>query len=135
MAYVSQDLKKKLAVTVKAICKTYGVKASLSVNHHSTLVLTVKSGPIDFIGNFNEVFRSRPHPEYVREVTGNCLDVNVYWYKEHFSGRALAFLTKVIAAMNVGNWDESDIQSDYFNVGWYVDVKIGKWNKPYVLTK
>jgi hypothetical protein len=34
--------------------------------------------------------------------------------------------------MNDGNWDKSDIQSDYFNVGWYVDVNIGKWNKPYV---
>jgi hypothetical protein len=33
--------------------------------------------------------------------------------------------------MNTGNWDESDIQTDYFNVGWYVDVKIGSWQKPY----
>jgi hypothetical protein len=30
-----------------------------------------------------------------------------------------------------GNHDRSDIQSDYFDVGWYVDVNIGSWNRPY----
>ena len=63
------------------------------------------------------------------------LDVNPYWYKEHFSGRALNFLKEVIPAMNNGNWDKSDIQSDYFNVGWYIDVNIGRWDKPYALEK
>jgi len=38
-----------------------------------------------------------------------------------------------MAVMNTGNWDKSDIQTDYFNVGWYVDVNIGKWNKPYIM--
>jgi hypothetical protein len=34
-----------------------------------------------------------------------------------------------------GNHDNSDIQSDYFDVGWYVEVNIGKWNKAYDLQK
>jgi hypothetical protein len=37
--------------------------------------------------------------------------------------------------MNVGNHDRSDIQSDYFDVGWYVDVNVGAWNQPYELAK
>ena len=57
--------------------------------------------------------------------------MNVYWYKEHFSGKALKFLGEVIPAMNNGNHDNSDIQTDYFDVGWYSDVNIGSWNKPY----
>lgn len=135
MAYMSQEKKKQLAVTIKAICKTYGVKASLSVHHHSTLVLTIKSSPIDFVGNFNAVLETRPHAEYQKPIEGSSMDVNPYWFKEHFSGRALAFLTKVIAAMNVGNHDRSDISTDYFDVGWYIKVGIGQWNKPYVVTK
>ena len=63
------------------------------------------------------------------------LDVNPYHYKDHFSGRALKFLQEVMPIMNDGNWDKSDIQTDYFNVGWYVDVNIGRWNKPYALVK
>ena len=138
MAYVSQELKAKLAPTIKAICKKYGVKASIAVRNHSTLVLNIKQGRIDFIENFIETDANgltgkkmgQDQIDYIRK--NRSLDVNPYWYKEHFSGRALNFLKEVIPEMNNGNWDKSDIQSDYFNVGWYIDVNIGKWNKPYV---
>lgn len=32
------------------------------------------------------------------------------------------------------NFDKSDIQSDYFNVDWYVDIHLGTYEKPYVNT-
>ena len=54
MAYVSQELKAKLAPAIKSICKKYGVKASIAVSNHSTLVLNIKQGRIDFIENFIE---------------------------------------------------------------------------------
>ena len=113
MAYVSQELKAKLAPAIKAVCKKFGVKASLAVRNHMCLVLNVKSSKIDFGGDY--------------------VQVNPYWYKDHYDGKARAFLSEVIPAMNNGNWDESDAQVDYFNVGWYIDVHIGKWNKPYIL--
>jgi len=121
MAYVSQELKSKLAPKIKAICKKYGVKASLAVRNHSTLVLNVKSGKIDFISDYGNSDDARKFG----------IQVNPYWYKDHFVGKSKAFLSEVIPAMNDGNWDKSDIQTDYFNVGWYIDVNIGKWNKPY----
>jgi hypothetical protein len=37
--------------------------------------------------------------------------------------------------MNAGNWDKSDIQTDYFDVGWYIDVNVGRWDKPYALVR
>ena len=37
--------------------------------------------------------------------------------------------------MNDGNHDNSEIQYDYFDVGWYIDVNIGRWNQPYQLIK
>ena len=130
MAFVSQELKSKLAPKIKAICKKYKVKASLAVNNHSTLVLNVQSSPIDFISNYNETVSTRP--EYNRfSPAERAIQVNPYWYQDHFSGKAKAFLSEVLPAMNDGNFDKSDIQSDYFHVGWYVSVNIGKWNKPY----
>ena len=130
MAFVSQELKSKLAPKIKAICKKYKVKASLAVNNHSTLVLNVQSSPIDFIKNYNETVETRP--EYNRFTPAEkAIQVNPYWYQDHFSGKAKAFLSEVLPAMNDGNFDKSDIQSDYFHVGWYVSVNIGKWNKPY----
>ena len=141
MAYMSQEKKAKIAPVVKSILKKFGVKGSLSVRHHSTLVLNLKSGPIDFVENFietdNKVLHgnkmSQDQIDYIRK--NQSVDVNPYWFKEHFSGKALSFLKEVFTAMNEGNHDRSDIQSDYFDVGWYVDVNIGKWNAPYVLAK
>ena len=125
MAYMNQEKKAKIAPAVKAILKKYNVKASLAVRNHMTLVLNVKQGPIDFIKDFG-------NPE---DAAKFGIQVNTYWYQDHFVGESKKFLTEVITAMNDGNHDRSDIQSDYFDVGWYVDVNIGQWNKPYALEK
>jgi len=135
MAYVSQELKSKLSPAIKAVCKKYGIRASIAVRHHSTLCLNVKSGAIDFIGNSNRVCGGdfyQVQRGFKPNTTGYD-QVNPYHFQNHYDGDARAFLTEVLAVMNNGNWDKSDIQSDYFNVGWYVDVNIGAWNKPYTV--
>lgn len=132
MAYMSQERKKELAPKIKEICRRFGVSASLGVRHHSTLVLTIKSGKIDFLESYNRVCSQKAyHPNQPFQPVETYMDVNPYWYREHFDGRALEFLNELLPAMNAGNWDKSDIQTDYFNVGWYSDVKIGRWDQPY----
>jgi len=138
MAYVSQERKQSLAPAVKAVLKKYGVKGSLSIRTHSSLVLTVKSGKIDFVENFIETDSKVLHgrkmsQDQIDHIRKNqSVDVNPYWYHEHFSGKAKDFLKEVLAAMNKGNHNNSDAMTDYFDVGWYVDVNIGRWNQPYV---
>lgn len=129
MAYVSQELKATLAPRIKAICKKYNVKATLAVRNHMTLCLNIKEGAIDFIGNFAKVTGKNADDWSVKK--GN-IDVNPYHYRNHFDGRAKMFLEEVITAMNNGNHDNSDIQTDYFDVGWYIDVNIGRWDRPYI---
>ena len=135
MAYMSQERKSEIAPKVKSILNKYGIKGSLSVRHHSTLSLTLKSGKIDFIANSNRVCGNDFYQvaKGFKPNTSNYDSINPYWFHEHYDGDAKAFLTEVMDAMNNGNWDKSDIQSDYFNVGWYVEVQIGKWNKPYIV--
>jgi len=135
MAYFNQERKAQLAPAIKAILKKYKVKGSLAVRNHSSFVLNIKSGAIDFIGNYNSTVAAQPGGFRSGNPAEKSLDVNPYWYQEHFDGRALSFLKEIFAAMNVGNHDRSDIQSDYFDVGWYVDVNVGSWNQPYELTK
>ena len=125
MAYMNQEKKAKIAPAVKAILKKYNVKASLAVRNHSTLVLNVKQGSLDFIKDYGDS----------EDAAKFGIQVNPYHYKSHFTGKSVKFLSEVITAMNDGNHDRSDIQSDYFDVGWYVDVNIGQWNKPYALVK
>jgi hypothetical protein len=105
----------------------------MAVRNHSTLVLNIKSGKLDFIENFvgNSKGLTSEQVDYIRK--SKIIDVNTYWYKEHFSDKPLQFLSEVIPVMNTGNYDNSDIQTDYFEVGWFIDVNIGQWKKPYQL--
>lgn len=130
MAYVSQETKAKLSPKIKAVLKKYGIKGTIAVRHHSTLVLNIKGGKIDFIKNYNETghnqFGSRG------QQAEDYIQVNPYWYHEHFSGRARKFLGEVIEAMKGPDYfDHSDAQIDYFHRSHYYDINIGSWNKPY----
>jgi len=122
MAYVSQEMKKSLAPAIKTILKKYGVKGSLAVRHHSTLVLNIKSGKIDF----------------VKDSTSDAhhYQVNTYWTDSHYKGKAKKFFAEVIAAMKGPKFfDHSDAMTDYFHCSHYIDINIGKWNAPYALEK
>ena len=112
MAYMNQENKKNLAPKIKEVLKKHNMKGTLSVDNYSSLRLTLQSGSIDF----------------------GTDSINEYWYKDHFADNpeALAFLSEVIPAMNNGNHDNSDIMTDYFDVGWYINVNLGKYGKPYV---
>ncbi|MAK37428.1 MAG: hypothetical protein CMC15_14830 [Flavobacteriaceae bacterium] len=124
MAYMNQDKKKAIAPKVKEICKRHGVKATLSVYNGSTLCLNIKSGDINFFadGGF----------DYEKER--GQIQVNEYHYQDHFTGKAKAFLSEVIPALNSGNHDNSDIMTDYFDVGWWISVNVGQFQKPYIFT-
>jgi len=134
MAYMNQEKKAIIASKLKPILKKYGVKGSLKVNNHSTIVLNVKSGKIDFIKNYNSTVGNQPGGFRNGSAAEKYLNINPYWYHEHFSGQPKEFLTEALAALKGADWyDESDAQVDYFNTAYYVDINIGKWSKPYVL--
>ena len=138
MAYMNQERKAKLAPRIKAVCRKYGVKATVAVRHHSTLVVNIREGKIDFAQNHIDAVKDQPRYVQYGVPTVDSLksmDINPYWFREHFTGKARAFLVELFAVMNDGNHDNSNAQIDYFDVGWYNDVNVGKWNKPYVLVK
>ena len=118
MAYVSQADKKALAPAIKAVLNKYGMKGSIAVRHHSTLVVTVKSGAVDV-------------SEYMR---GDAyIDVNPYWIDQHYTGIQRNFLNELLEAMKGPNYfNNDDIMTDYFSRSHYTDITIGTaWNKPY----
>ena len=113
MAYVSQEDKAKLAPAIKAVLAKYKMKGTISVGHHSTLVVRIKSGAIDF--------------------GGTNIDVNEYWIHEHYTGVARRFLTELLAAMKGPDYFcNDDSQTDYFHRSHYTDIRIGNWSRPYV---
>lgn len=135
MAYVSQARKKALVANCKKVLAKYGMKATFSVRHKSTLVCTLREGGIDFVANFKE--RKNVYGDTLRACT-NGGDINTYWLEDNWNDPALSFLKELKDAMNGRgtddeNFDKSNIQIDYFHVGWYIDINIGVYDKPYVL--
>ena len=114
MAYVSKELKAKLAPGIKSVLKKYGMKGTIAVRHHSTLVVNIQSGAIPYDPKNHQI--------------------NEYWVEKNYTGVAKDFLMELKAAMMIGNFDHSDAMTDYFHVGWYIDINMGQWNKPYICT-
>ena len=112
MAYFNQEMKKEKAPKIKEILKKYNMEGSLSVRHHSGVCLTLKSGSIDFGTKYEQV--------------------NEYYIENHYTGKAKDFLMECLAVLNEGNHNNSDSMTDYFDIGWYVYITIGKWNKEYI---
>jgi hypothetical protein len=82
-----------------------------------------------------ELAKSKPGTHYNRNpVKPTHIQVNPHWISEHYTGKVCEFVQDLRDAMDVGNHDRSDIQTDYFDVGWYIDINIGQWNKPFQLT-
>jgi len=137
MAFMNQDRKKVLAVHLKKAMAGYNIKYTLGVNHHSTIVMRITEGDLDIIGNAQAVNDSHPNPDRHRNSRGNGpathLSVNNYYIDDHYTGVVKEMLSAANAALSVGNHDRSDIQSDYFDVGWYISISVGTWDKPYKL--
>lgn len=139
MAYMNQERKQKIAQALKPVLAKYKVKGTLSVRNHSSINLTLKSGPIDFIANCNEVC-GRSHYQVsrgFRPIKDSYTDVNPYWFQDHFDGVAKAFLTEAFKALKSADYyDNSDAMTDYFDTAYYFGINVGRWDKPYtVVTK
>ncbi len=124
MAYVSQEMKKKLAPQIKAVLKKYGMKGTIAVRHHMSLVVNIKSGKLDVIGALGA-------NEYQRDY----IQVNPYWIEENYEcPKVVAFLKELKEAMEGPDFfDHSDPMTDYFHRSHYIDINVGQFNKPYIL--
>jgi hypothetical protein len=124
MAYMDQEKKAKISAELKKVIPA-DWKYSLSVQHHSSITLTISAAPVDLIGE-----NLRPS-----ENKGDYIQLNEYYLEREYSGELLPIFEAIKAAMNFGNHDNSDITTDHFDVGHYAYVHIGRWNKPFVCTE
>jgi len=140
MAYMSQEEKKNLSPAIKAVLKKYGVKGSIGVRHHSSLVVNIKEGVLDFIGCAqvgNDMYAEREGVASHKHA--GYIQVNPYWGAEWAMKAGYEMISKfyeeLSAAMHGPNYyNNTDAMIDYFDCSHYIDINVGKWNKDYVLT-
>ena len=156
MAFVSQEKKKSLAPAIKAVLKKYNMKATIGVRHHSTLVVNVKSGDLDFRAAREQELKDNLHKRHYfdalkagqdwaisalkNEITDNMVfQINEYWIEDNWSAdpKIVSFLLELKAAMEGQDFFcEDDPMTDYFHRSHYIDINIGmSYQKPYVCNK
>ena len=133
MAYMNQERKQVIAIKLKAVMPT-GWKYTLAVRHHSTLVLNISEAPINLVAEYVEKAVRRNFDSPLKDET-RAIGVNPYWFEDQFEGQRLQQMLAIRAAMNEGNHDRSDIQTDYFDVGWYIDIHFGRYDRPFKVTR
>lgn len=138
MAHMSQETKAKIAAELKKVMPK-GWKYTLGVNHHSTIVLNIMKAPVDLIKIINE--SNAEHAQMRGEAPYEVKDsvqMNTHYLSKPFKNYPeLEKLFKQIQDTLYGAdyFDHSDSMVDYFHCAYYVDVNIGKWNKPFEYVK
>jgi hypothetical protein len=120
MAFISKEEKNAKAVLLRALGKRYGVSLTVVRHNHSTIVLNISKGKIDFFSEYN------------LEDDSGYIQVNHYRINYNFCGISQEFLNEAFRILNNGNYNNSDSMIDYFDIGFYIDINIGKFRKPYL---
>ena len=141
MAYIGATEVKAIREALKARfpnlkfgCRKGSGSLSVDVN--------IKQGDIDFIGDYNATLASRPaanSPTGPRPITNGHMDINQYWYEDHFGtevSKMISDILKIIKTAPDRKWyDNSDVQTDYFDTAYYIHLSVGSWDRPYSLVK
>lgn len=118
MAYMNQEKKATINAELKKVFPK-GWRYTLRVRHHSALVLTLREYPVPASELLApEVF------EHTQEYGYDEVNINTYNPNRYFAPEYHELIGNVIKAMNTGNYDNSNVMTDYFDVGHYIDFHV-----------
>lgn len=115
MAYIRTEEVKAIRDTLKAAFPEF--KFAVRREHHSAVEVNIMEGPMDlnkdiYINEYHYMSQLNDRPELVDLIEGIITIVK-----------------------NAGQewYDRSDSMTDYFDTAFYFYVKIGKWDRDYVV--
>lgn len=125
MAYVKKEVITTVRQKLKKKFPTW--KFSITGGNTSTLSVTVLQGTIfptlkPYYDRYADKWIAEPKVEPYVDVNKYHLDI----YNEE------AQLREIFEIIDETNFDKSDIQTDYFHVGYYSYLYFGTWDKPFV---
>ncbi len=120
MAYLSKTQVKETREALRVAFPDFKFLVRKSHAGGSSINVSIMSGPVDF-GDLDM-------PK----------SVNPYHVGTLFEDHQVGFLEAVIKVIKYGTerqwYDNSDAMTDYFDTAFYLDVEIGRWQKPYQKT-
>ena len=135
MAFMNQAKKRLIADALKKVVPP-NWKYTLAVRHHTTIVMTIRAAPVNFVQLEAERLRAELRQgqtyldpnciaAYISELDHGeveCLLLNAYQVSPHFPSEISEILAKIVTALNTGNHDNSDLMTDYFDIGHYITL-------------
>lgn len=151
MAYARKELKAKVLDLIKTHCAEKQIKIGVTakIEHHSTLHVNVQSCTIDLVQNMIDTCTIRINGlkengcygvaemqdlEYMLDIAKSNasnfenyrkIDLRHSEVEKYFSGEALSLVKKIKECIAVDYYNNSDVQSDYFDVAYYWSFYIG----------
>ena len=113
-----------------------------------SIIMEIQAAPVDFMALKAEQLRAelqrgtfsnllmRPDDahrciEALEQGKVSCLHLNTCHIEEEFAGEIGALMAQIVAALNTGNYDDSYIMADHFDVGHHVELRIGYYTRPF----
>ena len=124
MAYIRTEEVREIRNTLK---EEFGpdLKFSVKKQHHSSVLVTIKKGNVDF-------------SDIMREGDRGYTQINQYHLGNYGDHRPLFediidVIKKAPGKAEDGRewYDKSDAQYDYFNTAFYFTIEVGNYNNPY----
>jgi len=122
MAYIKTEEVAAIRGQLKE--KFKGLKFSVRKQHHSSVIVTIKAGNVDFSDILDD---------------SGYAQINQYWLNrtgkhEHLFEEIYKVIKTAPASVEGGRewFDDSDSMTDYFHTAFYMSVNVGSWDKPYV---
>lgn len=127
MAYINAQEVKAVRNELKA--KFPHIKFSVTKHHHSSVQVAIMKGPKSLESLLGD-------DEYSRKNRASSLN---HHYPDNYGEHAELIKEISEIAHNAPGraggtkyFNDSDIMTDYFSTSFYVNLEIGKWNKPFI---
>ena len=139
MAYISAEDVKHIRNELKKELPQY--KFSVVRDHHSSVTISLMKGPAfndyEYFDRYNNVTKTANLSD------GEHHQINQFHLEDFYGKENAEILSKIdtisrtAPAKNGGKvwYNDSDIQTDYFDIAYYVHINVGKWNKPYEIVE
>ena len=139
MAYISTDDVKHIRNSLKKELPQF--KFSVVRDHHSSVSINLMKGPAFKDWEYNDRYTGETKVGSLND--GEHHQINEYHLEDFYGKDNAKILGKVseIAYTAPGlaggkeYYNNNDIQSDYFDVAYYVSISVGKWNKDYEIVE
>lgn len=136
MAYITKSEVQEKRKLISALCKEYGITATVSGSNSYKLTVTIRKGRIDFLGNYADTVKTThsPSDRYNQiadfRLLHGWMEIDPYNLNRDFKGESLEFISDLLSILKIGYSQYPELASDF---PWFISVFLGEPNKPYIL--